>query len=231
MKAIFLIPFFMLVPLVAEAADFDRYAFTLEIREGNTTSHSGTGCLVKHGPATYYITARHILPGVDDKTLAASLKALTIVNQADNKIRVKPDAVIPVAYDERDKKTDFLVLKVKNLPQHAKYMLQLAASAPQRGKMVYLATSLPDRPLATYPLKVLEPTEGLAKYEKLPGVEKYTGASGGPIMNDNGELVGTYLGRGHDNKQTILYLYGTPFGALKSILDNAKPESLAEKRR
>jgi SLA1 homology domain 1, SHD1 len=225
MKTILSCVAFTLVSLVTQAADFNRYAFTLETREGNTISHIGTGCLVKHGPATYYITARHIFEGIDDESLAASLKALAIVNKADTKIRAKPETVVPVPYDEKAKKTDFLVLKTKSLPQLAKYTLKLATSAPQKDEVVFLAAQLPDRALATYPLKVLELTDDLTKYEKLPGVEKYTGVSGGPIINSEGALVGTYLGRGHDNKQTILYLYGTPFSALKSILESEVADS------
>jgi hypothetical protein len=204
----------------ASAADFNRYAFTLEMKEGQSISSSGTGCLVKYENATYYVTARHVFKNSDDKELAASLKALTIVNLSDRKIRAKPEAMMPVADAKDLSQNDFLILSTKSLPSLTKYTLQLATSPPDKDETVYLAARLPERPLATYPLKVLESSDELANYEKIPDVEKYTGASGGPIINSQGQLVGTYLGRRHDANQVTRSLIGTPLPALKNILQN-----------
>jgi hypothetical protein len=77
---------------------------------------------------------------------------------------------------------------------------------------------LPNKPLATYSLKVLEANDDRVRYEKIPQVEKYTGASGGPIINSKGELVGTYLGRSVAEDQSILSLFGTPYASLKNAI-------------
>lgn len=199
----------------ASGADFDRFAFSLQIQEGNTVHGAGTGSLVKLGKETYYVSAQHVFEKSGTEELAATVKSFTVANLKDPRVRTKVDAVVPIS--SRTAKADILVLKVKALPQLAKYTLKLAPSPPQVGDTVFLAARLPGRELATYPIRVDETADLATYYEKIPGVEKYTGASGGPILNEQGELVGTYLGRQLSEDGSIKRLSGFPYRGLKNI--------------
>ena len=204
---------------IANAADFNKYAFTLEIKNGKEVGSYGTGCLLKQGNDIYYVTAHHIFGNASEKDLKDLPQHATIVNEVDKTIRIKPDAFVPVP-DARDQsKTDFLVLKVKASSQLVDYTLKIASIPPQQGETVYLSACLPGKSLATYALPILITNKEETRYTKIPYIEKYTGASGGPILNAPGELTGTYLGRRLGANQEIQSLYGTPFQSLVTIFE------------
>ena len=204
--------------------DFNRFAFTLETKEKNEISHSGTGCLVKSGDAVFYVSAHHIFSDMSDPQRTALLKKMSIVNEANNNVRFAPDAVVPVANVVDLTKTDLMVFKMKPNSAMTSYVISLAPTAPLKDEMVYLSSRLPGRSIATYPLKVLTADNERMEYVKIPGVEKYTGASGGPILNAKGQLVGTYLGRSLNkaNKNDILCLLGTPLASLTAVMQPTK---------
>lgn len=102
------------------------------------------------------------------------------------------------------------------------YEVELAPAAAAIHDTVYLATHLPDKPPATYALKILAVEEGRMVYDKIPNQEKYTGASGGPILNEKGQLVGTYTGHSTSNG-LLTALFGTPYSTLKTALAGAGP--------
>ena len=213
------------VPLAAFAVpDFTRYAFTLEIKQKNETSHSGTGCLVKSGNAIFYVTAHHIFSDMTDKQRAALVKTISIVSEANSQTRFYPEEFIPVANVADLTKSDLMVFRMKPTPSLAAYSGTLAAEPLAKGEIAYLAARVPGRSAATYPLRVLLADNEQAEYEKIPGVVKYTGASGGPIFNAKGQLVGTYLGRSlvKADQPDIRCLFGTPLASIKSTLVQVK---------
>jgi hypothetical protein len=203
-----------------KAADLNRYAFTLEYSGQSGVSCNGTGCLVKYGNSIYYITAHHIFENVDDTAMAAIVGRFTIVNEADKSFRLKPETYLTIPNVKDISKTDFLIFRIKSTPQLDEYTLTVAPTSPQKGETVYLAAALPGKALGAYPLMVLDANDERVLYEKIPGIEKYTGASGGPIINAHGELVGTYLGRQLADAQTIHCLFGTPCSSLKTVLES-----------
>ncbi len=180
---------------IADAADFNRYAFTLEVKSGKEVGCYGTGCLLRQGNDIYYITAHHIFGNASEKELNDLPQHATVVNEADKNVRVKAEAFIPVPGARDLTNTDLLILKVRTTSQVSDRTLKLAAAPLQPGETAYLAARLPGKQLATYPLQVLSSNEEETQYVKIPDIEKYTGASGGPILNAAGELAGTYLGR------------------------------------
>jgi len=202
------------------APDFTRFAFTLEVKEGSETYQSGTGCIVKSGSAFYYVTAHHIFPDVTDAQMAEMVKRISIVSELNGQIRFSPGAFIPVPNAKDLTKTDLLVFKMKPNLRLAACSVSLASISPLRDEVVFLSSSIPSHPAATYPLKVLAASDDLVEYEKIPGVDKYTGASGGPVFNVSGQLVGTYLGRfmKKSNQSDIRCLFGTPLASLVTIL-------------
>lgn len=211
--------FFLAVACVSNAADFTKYAFTLEVKSGKEVGSYGTGCLLKQGNDIYYVTAHHIFGNASDKDLKDLPQHATIVNEIDKNLRIKPEAFIPVP-DTRDlSKTDFLVLKVKGSSQLADHTLKIASLPPQPGETVYLSACLPGKSLATYALPILTTNEDITIYTKIPDIEKYTGASGGPILNAAGDLTGTYLGRHLGTNKEILSIFGTPYQSLRNIIE------------
>lgn len=101
---------FLITSLVAfSAPDFTRYAFTLEVKDGEGISHEGTGCLVKNGSSVYYITAHHILGEMADSQRARMTKSFTIVSESNHSIRFNPAEFIPVANVKNLTKTDFMI--------------------------------------------------------------------------------------------------------------------------
>ncbi len=210
--------------LALASPDFTRFAFTLEVKEGNEISHNGTGCFVKSGGSVYYVTAHHIFSDMTDAQRAAMVKSLTIVSESNRHLRFAPEQFVPVAQAQDLTKTDMMVFKMKPNPSLSAYTVVLAPSAPLKDETVYLASRLPGHPAATYALKILDLDNERVSYEKIAGIEKYTGASGGPILNEKGQLVGTYLGRVFtDSKRTdIRCLFGTPHPSLTNILPTPK---------
>lgn len=209
------------------AVDYNKYAFTLEIENGAVISRCGTGCLLKHGNDLYYVTAHHIIGDRSEKEIQEFTERATIVSRATKNVRIKPGSSVAVP-DVRDlTKTDLLVFKVKASSRLADLALKLASAPPQPGETVYLAAKLPDKPLATYALVVLASSDEETTYVKIPGVESYTGASGGPIINASGELVGTYLGRRMGENEEIRSLLGTPLRTLRDVFDGVAKKSAA----
>ncbi len=106
----------------------------------------------------------------------------------------------------------------------AAFAVSLAPDSPVKDEIVYLSSRLPEHAAATYSLKVLAADGDRVEYEKIAGVEKYAGASGGPIFNAKGQLVGTYLGRllVKAGQPDIRCLFGTPLASLVTILDPLK---------
>ena len=209
--------------LLAVVPEVSGYAFTLEVKEGKGTSRCGTGSLVKAGNNIYYVTAHHIFENCSDKQRAALVKDSSIVSEADHRLHFSAESFVTVAGVAYLTKTDFMIFKMKSNANLLKFALTLAPDGPQKGETVYLAARLPDFPkAATYPLKVLEVTAEQTHYEKISNVNKYTGASGGPILNEKGQLVGTYLGRSlsSDAKAEIQWLIGTPYLSVKEVLAN-----------
>ncbi len=210
----------LLLAQTAFSADLNKHAFTLEVKQGATTSYYGTGTLVRVGNDTYYVSAHHIFGKVPDTQIQNITKSATIVNEIDKNLHFKPEAFIAVPNVQDLTKTDFLILKLRSNLTLAKYALPLASVPPQKDEVVYLAARLPNKPLATYPLKVQETSDDQTVYEKIPNVDKYTGASGGPIINSKNEIVGTYLGRQLAEDNSIRSLIGTPHSSLKTILES-----------
>jgi hypothetical protein len=203
----------------APAADLNRYAFSLQVRGTNGSESYGTGSLVKYKNGTYYITAHHIFGKITDAELQRALKNITFVNEADLSVRVKPEAFLPVANVQDLSKNDLLIFKIRSEYNLKNYTLPMAAVAPTKDETVFLAARIPTRPLSTYSLKILEADDEHVHYEKIPGVSKYTGASGGPIINTKGEFVGTYLGRKVMPDDSIVCLFGAPLKSLTTALD------------
>jgi len=211
----------LLTHLAAFAApDFTRFAFTLELKEQNGTTRHGTGCLVKSGNAIYYVTAHHLFPDLTDAQRADLVKKTSIISESNGQARFAPEEFIPVPNAVDLTRTDLMVFRMKPNPSLAAYAVPLAASAPAKDEPVYLAARIPGRLAATYALKVLRSDDNKMEYEKIPDVEKYTGASGGPIVNAKGQLVGTYLGRVlvKPGQPEIRCLFGTPLVTLLVIL-------------
>jgi hypothetical protein len=209
------------VPLIGLAApDFTRFAFTLEVKDKNETYRSGTGCLVKSGTSIYYLTAHHIFSDMPDNERAALLKKISVVSETNGTIRFVPEAFVPVIAASDLTKTDLMVFKMKATPSMAAFTVMLAPEGLAQGDIAYLAARIPERRVATYPLKVITADSEGMEYEKIPGVDRYTGASGGPIFNAKGQLVGTYLGRRLMNagQPEVRSLFGTPLGSITAVL-------------
>lgn len=207
--------------LPARAADLNRYAFTLQVKDAKGSNSYGTGSIVKYKTSAYYISAHHIFGKITDSEIKSALKNITFVNESDKTVRVRPEAFLPVANVRDLSKNDLLIFKIRNESDLSKHALPLASIAPQKDDGVFLAARIPNQPLSTYSLKILEADDEHVHYEKIPGVTKYTGASGGPIINARGEIVGTYLGRMINADESIACLFGTPLKSLITMLEQA----------
>jgi len=203
------------------AADLNRYAFTLQIKDAKGSNSFGTGSIVKYKTSAYYITAHHIFGKITDGEIKSALKNITFVNEFDPTVRIRPEAFLPIANVRDLSKTDLLIFRLRSESNLAKHALPLASIAPQKDESVFLAARIPNQPLSTYSLKILEADDERVHYEKIPGVTKYTGASGGPIINAKGEIVGTYLGRMINADESIACLFGTPLKSLIATLEQA----------
>ena len=165
------------------------------------TAVAGTGFLVKDQPGkTYFLTAAHVM---DDEAEWRSVRRLTLSDMGGQEIgSAKPSALkwIGKPFDEADTTVDLVIWEPTFDPAPA--ALTLAAEDPKRNEWVWIAGLEGGQrgPQKLYRCKVTGADSGgvtLRQHDRF----QLRGFSGGPVLNAQGQVVGSVLG---GNEPTVL---------------------------
>ena len=205
--------------------------------EDPTITYAGSGFLLKHGGTTYAITVKHVLWVARNKA-----SKYVAVNDQLNTWKMYPknnpkDSVVidkllnedPAeklfdGWDNGVLQRDWLVFSTRYISPNLQ-PLTLRETAPSIGEKVYLIGN-PYRFEQTLVVSgQLFKREGELLFVKLDGMEKafLGGASGSPLVDENGYVLGIFSNSRKDDETGQQYFVINSTNYLKKVLAGTKP--------